>query len=301
MKRIAIIDLGTNTFTMLIAEVVDNQLFNIIFHERYYIKLAEDGIETIGSKPYQRALEALKNFKKSIDDYGVSVVKGLATEGFRKASNGKKLIDEIYQNTQIVIDIIDGDAEANYIYEGVKYSYPFDNELNMIMDIGGGSVEFIICNKENKIWAKSFPVGVAVLKNRFHVEEPITEKEIKEIESYLFEQLQELFQVAKEYPFKKMIGASGTFDVLESHFTTTRFNPTACEVDVQKCLNFCENIIQSSLEERKNMKDLPNERIEMIVVALVLIRFIVEKLNIETIGVTTYAMKEGLMAMLSRE
>lgn len=300
MEKIAIIDLGTNTFTMLIAEVVENQRFNIVFHERYYIKLAENGIETIGSKPFQRALEALHNFKKSIEKHGVLKVRGLATEGFRKASNGKELIDTIFRETEIVIDIIDGDAEANYIYEGVKYSYPFDNELSMIMDIGGGSVEFIICNKDQKIWVKSFPVGVAVLKNRFHVKEPITIQEIIAIENYLNDQLQPLFQVAEMHPFKRMVGASGTFDVLERHFTTQRFNPTACEIDVQKCLDYCEKIIQSTLEERKAMKDLPDERIEMIVVALVLIRFVIKKFNIQTVGVTTYAMKEGLMAILSR-
>jgi exopolyphosphatase / guanosine-5'-triphosphate,3'-diphosphate pyrophosphatase len=300
MKKIAIIDLGTNTFTMLIAELLDNQQFNIIFHERYYIKLAENGIETIGTKPFQRALDALLNFKKSIDAHGVQLVRGLATEGFRKASNGQELIDEIYQNTQIKIDIIEGIAEANYIYEGVKYSYPFDNERNMIMDIGGGSCEFIICNQEKKIWAQSFPVGVAVLKNKFHVQEPITHNEIEAIEQYLEVQLQPLFQIIAQFPVTKMVGASGTFDVLERLFTIRRHNATACDIDVSQCLAYCERLIKSSLEERKAMQDLPDERIEMIVVALVLIRFVVTRLGIDTIGVTKYAMKEGLMAVISK-
>jgi exopolyphosphatase/guanosine-5'-triphosphate,3'-diphosphate pyrophosphatase len=301
MKRFAVIDLGTNTFTMLIAEVIGNQKFNIVFHERYYIKLAEDGIAKIGEAAYQRALDALLSFKKSIDAFDVTEVRALGTAALRTASNGSHLVDDIFENIKIQVEIIDGDAEANYIYEGVKYVYPFDNQYDLIMDIGGGSVEFIIANQSEKVWAQSFPVGVAVLKKRFHQHEPISEAEVNALENYLTQTLQPLFEAIKENPIRNLVGASGTFDVLERLFLHQRFNSNASIVRSSDALEFCESVIQLNSKERYAHNNIPEERVEMIVVALVLIRFIVQKIDNQWIGISYYAMKEGLMSILAQK
>ncbi len=300
-KRLAVIDLGTNTFTMMIAEVAENQRFSSIFKERYFIKLAENGIETIGEKPYFRALDALINFKKSIDAHEVSLVRALGTAALRTASNGEDLVADIAEKAGIQVEIIDGDAEANYIYEGVKCAYPFTNQCDLIIDIGGGSVEFIIANQTQKIWAQSFPVGLAVLKKGFHQQEPIQTAEIQAIEQFLSTTLSPLFEAVKQHPIRNLIGASGTFDVFERLFLHRRVSEMATEVNVEDVLTFCESIIPLNSKERYANADIPDERVEMIVVAVVLIRFVLQSFDIQMIGVSAYAMKEGLMSLLSNE
>lgn len=292
------IDLGTNTFTMLIAEVNVPSRFDIIFHDRAYVKLAKDGIDSIGEIPYKTALLVLNRFKTALTVHGVQVTKALGTAAFRTASNGQSLVDEIYCNTGIIVDIIGGDEEATLIYEGVKYAYPMSDQCDLIMDIGGGSVEFIIANKEKVFWAKSFPIGVAVLKNNFHHQDPISEQERKALLSFLNQEMVPLFQAIQTFSIRNLIGASGTFDIIEQLFTKKQWSNTASLVEVREVMPFLEQVIHLPLEERKRMPSIPDERVEMIVVALILIEFVLKKFRFQYIGISSYAMKEGMMSLL---
>lgn len=299
-QKFAVIDLGTNTFTVLIAQVIEDQRFEVIHHDRAYVKLAQEGISTIADAPYRRAVDAMRSFKAAIDAHRVETVKALGTAALRTASNGKILVDEIQLHTGITVDIIDGEQEANLIYEGVRYAYPMDENHQLIMDIGGGSVEFIIANVSGKVWAQSFPIGVAVLKHRFHQLDPIGETEIQAIENFLRAQLQPLFEATSIYPCTTLIGASGTFDVLEQTFIKEPLSPLASNIEVANAELYYRIMTRSTEAERSEMKNLPPERVEMIVVAIVLIQFVLRSFNIEKIGISKYAMKEGLMSLLAR-
>ena len=297
----AVIDLGTNTFTMLIAEITNQQRFEVIYHDRSYVKLAQEGISIIGQEPYRRAVNALIDFKAAIDTHRVATVRALGTAALRTAANGPTLVEDIHRQTGIRVDIIGGSVEADLIYEGVRYAYPMDDSNQLIMDIGGGSVEFIIANASGKIWAQSFPIGVAVLKNRFHHLDPIGDTEIEAIEAFLRDQLQPLFEARKSHPGNTLIGASGTFDVLEQTFLNEELSPLASIVEVASADLFYRIMTRSTAAERYAMKNLPPERVEMIVVAIVLIQFVLRSFGIEKIGISKYAMKEGLMSLLAKE
>jgi exopolyphosphatase / guanosine-5'-triphosphate,3'-diphosphate pyrophosphatase len=300
MTRHAVIDLGTNTFTILIAESTDNQEFKQLYREGFYIKLAEGGIAHISDAPYQRALTALQNFKDLIDKFQVTTVRALGTAALRTATNGQNLVADIFAQTGIEVEVIDGDREAELIFEGVRAAYPFGKQYDVIMDIGGGSVEFIIANEKGKVWAQSFPVGVAVLKRLFHHEDPISANEIEILESYLTTTLAPLTEAIRQTPIDKLIGASGTFDVLERIYTQQKVSDAASTMQASDALAFCESIVPLSSEERYEHYDIPDQRVEMIVVAMLLIRFVIQKYNITTIGISNYAMKEGLMSLLTR-
>jgi exopolyphosphatase / guanosine-5'-triphosphate,3'-diphosphate pyrophosphatase len=300
MRRLAVIDLGTNTFTMLVAEVSENQLFKRVFHDRFYIKLAEEGIATIGIASFDRAVAALEKFKTAIDEYDVKVVRALGTAALRTATNGADLVQTIFEKTGIQVEIIDGDSEADYIFEGVRAAFPLAAAYDLIMDIGGGSVEFIIANQNGKHWAQSFPIGMAVLKKEFHHSDPISQSEIIDIEKHLLLTLQPLQLVIQNLPIRYLIGASGTFDVLERLFTQERINDVASTIRLEDTLAFCDSIIPMSSDARYRNQDIPDQRVDMVVVALVLIRFIIQTFDIQGIGVSGYAMKEGLISVLSR-
>jgi exopolyphosphatase / guanosine-5'-triphosphate,3'-diphosphate pyrophosphatase len=300
MRRLAVIDLGTNTFTMLIAEVSDNQLFKKIYHDRYYIKLAEEGIATIGIAPFDRAVAALEKFKTAIDEYDVQTVRALGTAALRTATNGTDLVQTIFEKTGIEVEIIDGDREADYIFEGVRAAFPLADSHDLIMDIGGGSVEFIIANQNGKHWAQSFPIGVAVLKKEFHHSDPMSQNEIQALEQYLLETLQPLQMAIQNLPIRYLIGASGTFDVLERLFMLEQINEVASTIKLEDTIAFCDSIIPMSSDARYRNQDIPDQRVDMVVVALILIRFIIQTFDIQLIGVSGYAMKEGLISVLSK-
>ena len=157
--RVAIIDLGTNTFHLMLAEV-SKKSYSIFFRERVPVKIGEKGINKgeITPEAWERVISALKGFKATIDENDINEVFGTATSAIRNASNGKELVAEIYSQTGIEIEIISGLREAELIHLGAKEALDLGEEMSLIMDIGGGSIEFIISNQDRVFWMESFEV-----------------------------------------------------------------------------------------------------------------------------------------------
>ena len=296
MRRAAVIDLGTNTFHILIAEQLADGTFQDIYRERKFVKLAEDGISKIGPLPYQRGLDALIHFQKIIVEKKVNQVKAFGTAALRTASNSKAFIKDAKEKANVEIELIPGSEEARLIHLGVTQAVQLGDEKGLIMDIGGGSVEFIIADKHQVFWAESFPIGVAVLYKTYHHDDPISTIELQILETFFKDTLQPLFSILKKHKTPNLIGASGTFDVLENILPLEEKNKLSATINVQHFAPLYQKVIRMNLEERLSQQDIPDTRSDMIVVALVLIDFIIRKANIQKIMVSSYAMKEGILS-----
>jgi len=295
MKK-AVIDLGTNTFHLLIVESSGNNSFTELYRERIIVHLAENGIQTLGSKPYNRALKTMQHYSKIISKHQVSKVTALGTAALRTAANGPQLIEEINKTTGIQIQAITGDEEARLICQGTRLAVPMTEEPVLIMDIGGGSVEFIIANNAKQFWAQSFPIGVSVLFNQYHKNDPISTKEVATIHRYLVQMLFPLKEQLDHYKFQAMVGASGTFDVLENILVEVKQDPNFSSIQTSDFKAVFKRWQYSKLEERLANIDIPDTRARWIVVAFILIDFVVNLTNIDTIWISKYAMKEGVIA-----
>ena len=298
MKHFGVIDLGTNTFHLLIVKHNAAGSFDELHRERRFIKLAENGIEKIGSAPFQRGLQTLIDYKKILDKFQVKDFKALGTAALRRANNGQEFIQEVKAKTDISIQLISGNEEAELIHKGVSQAVPFGQSKNLIMDIGGGSVEFIICDKAQIFWKQSFPIGVAVLFNNFHTSDPIHVNEVLEIEQHLQKTLRPLLQELEKHEVQSLIGASGTFDVLENILVEEKASPVHSYLSDQKFNQLYPIILNSTLAERYAMEGLPATRADLIVVANILIDFILKQTGIKEIIVSAYAMKEGQLVKM---
>lgn len=147
-RRRAVIDLGTNTFHLLIADLHADGRIEEVYRERRFVKLASEGIATIGEAPFARGLEALNHYRKILDEYNCANLKAIGTAALRTASNGPEFVRTARETVSIDIQLIPGDEEAQLITKGVLAALPPLNERILIMDIGGGSTEFIIADRE---------------------------------------------------------------------------------------------------------------------------------------------------------
>jgi len=297
-NRYAVIDLGTNTFHLLVAEKQKNQAFTELHRQRFFVKLAEEGIETIGAAPIQRGYQALKTFRTVLDKLGVTNVKAIGTAALRTATNGPAFVKNVKEKYNIQIELIDGNREAELIYKGTILAVPFEQKNYLIMDIGGGSVEFIIANQTAILWAQSFPIGVAVLFKKFHHSNPITTLEINDLRVFLNSFLTPLYQALIKYPTATLVGASGTFDVLEFILAKNQPYKNHAFVQVKDFEPLYDTLIKSTEAERYAMKEVPDTRADMIVVAIILIEFVLKKVEIQEIIVSNFAMKEGILSEL---
>jgi len=296
MNRYAVIDLGTNTFHILIAEPKKNG-FKVLYKERRFVRLAENGIEQIGAIAYQRGLQAMLHFSEVLKEYNAQEISAFGTAALRTADNGQQFIEEVLEQTGISVQLISGDREAAFIHKGVMQSLPTIEGYLLIMDIGGGSVEFILCNQSKVFWAQSFPIGVAVLFHHFKHSNPATSSELSDIESYLTQVLTPLREVVLQYPVHFLVGASGTFDVLEKNLPNIEKSKTHTVLAIEDYLNYHNLLIGSTLEERLQMEGIPNLRAELLIVAFVLIRYVFSLLpDNQLFYVSDYAMKEGILS-----
>lgn len=301
MKRFGVIDLGTNTFHLLIAEPDEEGGFRELYRERHFIKLAEEGIEKIGAAAFERGLQAMRNFKTKLDDYQVVAASAIGTAALRTASNGMDFITQVQALTGIKVQLVTGDREAELIHTGVMQAVPVVEERMLIMDIGGGSVEFIIADQNEVFWAQSFPVGVAILYKNYHKSDPITIEEIENIHSFLNQQLKPLQAALTQYPLQLLVGASGTFDVLENILVQNKTHPHHSHLTAHAFPAFYTKIIQTTIAERLRMEGMPAERADMIVVALVLLNHVLLSAQIQHVIISAFAMKEGILYEMMQE
>lgn len=296
MNNIGIIDLGSNTFHLLIAKVTSPQEFEEVYKEAFFVKLASEGIEKIGDKPFQKGIEIMVHFAEKCKDLQVSEIKAIGTATLRRAENASFFIQQVYEKTGIEVAVISGDEEALLIAMGVHLAIPFIKEKVLIMDIGGGSVEFIISEGETIFWSKSFPLGISILYNYFHKKDPISEDEIDKLLQFLDESLVDLMAILRVHKVDHLVGASGTFDVLEDFLSDMSIkNKYASTVSVAYVFPVLDEIIKKSLAERLEYKEIPETRAEMIVAAMVLIKFILTAGNFSSLTYSSFAMKEGIL------
>ncbi|MFN6040255.1 MAG: exopolyphosphatase, partial [Bacteroidota bacterium] len=282
--KIAIIDMGTNTFNLLIAEVIQGSKFRKIFSDRLAVKLGEGTINQgfISPVPYQRGLDAMINYHNKIRDYGVTHIKAIATAAIRSATNGQQFTQDVKSFTGIDVEVIQGDREAELIFKGAKHADKTHGKNSLIMDIGGGSTEFMIVKNDRLIWKKSYPLGAALLLQKFNPENPIEKNTLSNITSHLQQSLHELIKNLITHQPEILVGTSGAFDsfvdMLSAIHNTKAISDdqTSYEINLNNFLDLYNNVISSTHDERKEMKGLIPMRIDMIVLSFILAKYIIQ-------------------------
>lgn len=292
MSKRAVIDLGTNTFHLLIVDISDSK-FDVIFKERKYVYLGENGVNTISDAAYHRGIDVLVHFKEIIAGYDdVLSIEAFGTSALRNASNSKLFVDEAFAKTGIAIEIISGDREADLIAKGVGLLYN-KHKYHLVMDIGGGSVEFILGNDEIT-WKKSFNIGIAVLYQMFYKSEPIGADHLEELDQYLSSQLVELRKELNDCDSIDLIGAAGTFEVLSQKVKTSP--QQLHKIEPKYIFDLFDEVKNLTLEERVAHPMIPESRAKYIVVGLAIITHVLALKQFETVLISPFALKEGVIA-----
>lgn len=301
-QHLAIIDLGSNTFHLLICELQKDGSRSILYKERIYVKLASKGLGMIDPDSELRAIEAMQRFGEHVRKYEVTHARCIGTSALREAVNGIAVADRLTAASGLPIEIIDGDREAGYIFRGISSALPTMDRPALIMDIGGGSVEFILYQGTTILFKGSYKIGVAVLYKNFHHTDPIASDSIEQLEAFVGQELTELLATVKSYPEYYLVGASGSFEVLHDVLPRIIDRPEWAELDMGGISSYLDEIIQMDIQGRRSIPEIPIERIDYIVVAYILIRLILREMPPAKLFFCDYALKEGVLdEMISGE
>lgn len=299
MRKVAIIDLGTNTFNLLVAQVNGNGTYQILHSGKLPVKLGEGGINQkfIAPAAYQRGLNAIGEHFRTILLHGATEVFAFATSATRNATNGQQFVGDIKNLFGVDVKVIQGDEEAELIYLGVRQAVMLDNENVLVLDIGGGSNEIIIGNGEMYHWKRSYDLGISRLLQKFNPSDPITLSEIDDVEKYLETELSDLVEPMQMFSPKMIIGSSGSFDTYRSILTAekvigTNGNPSI-EIPLDEYIKLHKHLITTTKEQRILIPGMDPMRVEMIVLATIFTHFLIRKFGITRMMQSAYALKEG--------
>lgn len=299
-KRVAVIDCGTNTFNILIAEKIAGK-WKFICRRKRVVKLGSQGIKDrmIGPLPAMRALSTMTNYKTLLDAYNVKKVKVLGTSALRDARNGPALINKIRRATGLGINTISGDEEATYIYKGVKAALSLGTKCSLIMDIGGGSTEFILCNQDKIYWKKSYRLGAARLLEYIKPSDPIKTGEVNQMNLLLEKELASLIDACITHQPHQLIGSSGSFETFAAMILKKSgkkpLRGNTFDFNMKDYNKIHKALVISTYKERLALPGLLRMRADMILPASLLLTFVLRKTKLKKLILSTNSLKEGVL------
>lgn len=296
----SVVDMGTNTFQLLVAQKNEGK-FEIKENIQTPVQLGLGAMKDYILQPeaLERAKLALKEYEQIIQSYGINVQPvALGTSILRNAKNKDEFFDWIRSNTIIQPKLISGDQEAQFIFQGILQSLPqnFD-KTGLVIDIGGGSTEFILFKGNEILFRHSFEIGGLKLLSLFEKEGDFDKTRFSDLKKYIEKTLQPLFEIAKDQKGISLIGSAGAFETfyeLECGNKGIEKNHAYSNILDQTIYDEHARFIKSSsLNERENMKGMKKFRSRIIPYSVGIVEVVRENLTIQEIIVSNFSMKEG--------
>ena len=306
MFPLASIDVGSNTLRLLIGRIENNKLIDI-FSDRIITRLGNrvDQTGRLQDENSEASLSGLKRFAAVISQYGVRHVKAVATSALREASNSDIFIKRVYDVTGISIEVISGKKEAELTLRGILGSLP-GPECRMlppmlIVDIGGGSTEWILYRDQDHIDMGSIPIGVIKLSRIFLSAGPISAGELNHFDNSIVPVMEELRERTRQVLSRdtRFIGTAGTFTSIASIdlglVSYSREKIHLHTITLSSLYALGEKLSALSLEERRKIKGLEPERADLIIPGIQFTIKIMKSLNFDKLIISDYGLIEGAL------
>ena len=260
-----------------------------------------------------RGLDALVSMKEAIRNYRVDEVHVMATSAMRDAKNGREFVAQTKELTGFDINVISGKHEARLIQEGIALNVPKPvEETCMTMDIGGGSVEFIVWNGEGIQWAQSFDVGVARLHMLMNWGDPLGEEGLAKMQPYLDDVLTPLSAAMAALKPSMLVGASGSFDTLADlvgtrtrrerpdHAQSPESHPGVDPIPLEAWEHVCHQLTTCDVHHRAAMPGMDPARVDLMPYSAALIQWVLKAGSITGMCRAPYALREGVLSRVER-
>lgn len=303
-KNLAAIDIGTNSFHLIIARVNDKGIVRVLIKEKEVVRLGKSSTDMKYLSPdaMERAYATLRRFKIISDSYGAEI-RAVATSAVREALNRDEFIYSVQDRTGIHIEVVSGFEEARLIYLGVLQSLDVFKKRVLLIDIGGGSTEFLIGQNGQAAYANSVKLGAVRLTEKFFSGGKFDGESVEEARRYARLIMNPVIRQLKEEKYECVIGTSGTItnigriilsetekeDTSDFNFNNFRYTSGQLDSAVEKILK-CGDVPQV-----KKIEGLDTDRADIITAGAIVLEQIFRELCINEITLASYALREGII------
>jgi exopolyphosphatase / guanosine-5'-triphosphate,3'-diphosphate pyrophosphatase len=286
--RMAAIDVGTNSIHMIVVEA-QRRGYRVIDKEKEMIQLGRDSLEgrPLTNEAIERGVATLKTMADIARRWKVSEILAVATSAIREAPNRRRFIAAVEKNAGIRVRVISGEEEADYIYRAVRSAVDFHGGTALSIDIGGGSVEFIVGTATEVFLTRSEPVGALRLAQKF--------PDIDDCRRHVRKALRKTLTRIKDLGFDFTIGTSGTIltlATLGSEGVTSGLR-WLTRARVQELIETLAPLDPAG--RAKLFPALDERRAETIVAGAIVLEQIMKRLDIEQIRACDAALREGIV------
>lgn len=297
--RVAVIDLGTNTCNLLIADI-HNNTYEILHQSKQLVGLGDDKIKDneISAAATERAVAAFKVHQQICAEFEAERVYAIATSAVRDAANKIPFLERLGEETGWLVKVVSGEAEAGLIFKGVLLAFGELEAPSVVLDIGGGSNELILAHKKEVLWKESRPTGMARVINRFSLADPVLPEQVERLQQYFAAEHSRALEQCKQHSVASLVGCSGAFDTVADMLddvqpgTKQRIRQ---EVSLDEFYRVYQGLLKSTRDERLQLKGMDAVRVDLIVPAVILIETLVREAGISRIVQTDFALREGVL------
>ena len=304
MKTFAAIDVGTNSFHLIVVKIKSNGNFDVIDQTKEVIRLGEGSsgdIKCITDDAMNRGIAALKTFR-GIADLHQAEIRAVATSAVREAKNGKEFIKKVKEQAGIDIEIVNGFEEARLIYLGILKAVPVYNSTALVFDIGGGSTEFVVGLKGEIKYSMSLKLGAVRLTQKFPSDEIINEERTKQCRKWAEGIIYPIVKEIKKHDIQKVVASSGTAMAI-GLILYAKNNPNKTlprilnnyEISDKQLFEIENLILSKNLKEIKEIPGVESKRAEIISAGVIILSSIIKLANVKSFVLSGMSLREGIV------
>ena len=300
--RLAAIDIGTNSIHMIVVQVKPDLSFEIVEREKEMVRLGSGGLEggRLAAGTQAAALDTLQRFKQLAESRQVDKILAAATSAVREAQNGGEFLAQVVQRTGIRVRVIAGVEEARLVHLAAVYAVEAAAGTTVVIDIGGGSLEMTLGTAEEVHLARSFPLGVIRLTDRFVSGDPLPRAAERRLVKHIRHETGAFLQQVRTSGFDRVIATSGTSLSLgqvalngRRLFDSERIHHSRLKAEALHRVR--KQVVGLDMQRRLRLPGLDSRRADLVVSGAVLLDTVIGLLGAEEIILCDLALREGLV------
>jgi exopolyphosphatase/guanosine-5'-triphosphate,3'-diphosphate pyrophosphatase len=296
-RRVAAIDIGTNSVHMIVAELRKRD-YRVVDKEKEMVQLGLGSLDgaPLNDDAMERAVAALKKMVAVAKGWKVDEIVAVATSAVREAPNRREFLRRVRDEVGVRVRVISGEEEADYIFRAVRSAVDLDGSTALCIDIGGGSVEFIVGTASEIYFTASEPLGALRLAQRFRLEDKPTPTDVEACRRFTAKHLKRLQKRIRPLGIDVAIGTSGTIQAL-ANLTAAEDKSTTALREISK--DGLDEVIGSlcgvTAKERIEKFGLDDKRARNIVAGAIVLRETMTALQVASLLACPVAIREGII------
>jgi exopolyphosphatase/guanosine-5'-triphosphate,3'-diphosphate pyrophosphatase len=302
VKQLAAIDIGTNTIKLLVAAVEEDGSLQILSREKSLVRLGSETLATgrLSDEAIEAGVEAVEQFLRSIRSAGAELVRAVATCAVREASNSHDFLEAVRRRTGVTVDVVSGEEEARLINLGVRSEFPARFDPLFLIDVGGGSTEFVISDGSRVRLTESLPLGVVRLSDRFSRDDPPSDRDRRAMKKAIRAAARKAVAKVRKTGYKTCVGSSGTIQSLslvhEAAILGREATPTGHRTLTRNGLKRVNRLLRkTTAREKLRVPGLDPRRRDITVPGGLMLAWILKRTGARGIVVGERGLREGIL------